>query len=318
VKSEEVHMTDNKKGSILDAFSMGIGTWSWGDRTWWGYGTDYGEHDVHEAFQACIKAGLTLFDTAEVYGSGKSESFLGSLIHDIQPRIYVATKFMPYPWRLSRNALRKALQRSLKRLGLTKVDLYQVHWPFPPLPVEYWIQGMIEVFQAGLIGEIGVSNYNADQMSRSIELLGKNGISLTSNQVEYNLLKRKVEKNGLLQQCQKEGIRLIAYSPMAQGVLSGKYSPQNPLTGIRERRYDVRYLARVQPLLRTMKEIGENHSGKTQSQIAINWVICKGAIPIPGAKNRKQAELNLGALGWKLTDKEIALLDEMSDQVTSA
>jgi aryl-alcohol dehydrogenase-like predicted oxidoreductase len=313
--SKEVYMTDKKKMSVLDSYSMGIGTWSWGDRTWWGYGTDYGERDIREAFNTCVKAGLTLFDTAEVYGSGKSESFLGSLIHDVKPQIHIATKFMPYPWRLSRTELKNALNRSLNRLGLTKVDLYQVHWPFPPMPVEYWIQGMIEVFQAGLIGEIGVSNYDFDQMSRSKELLGKNGISLTSNQVEYNLLKRKVEKNGLLQKCKEEGIRLIAYSPMAQGVLSGKYNPQNPLTGVRGRKYNSKFLARVQPLLKTMKEIGENHSGKTPSQIALNWVICKGALPIPGAKNRKQAEQNLGALGWKLTDKEVGLLDEMSDQV---
>lgn len=308
-------MTDKQKTSLLDAYSMGIGTWSWGDKTWWGYGTDYGEQDIHEAFEVCVKGGLTLFDTAEVYGSGKSESFLGSLIHDAKTRIHIASKFMPYPWRLSRNELKKALHRSLLRLGLTKVDLYQVHWPFPPMPVEYWIQGMIEVHEAGLIGEIGVSNYNSDQMRRSKELLEKNGISLTSNQVEYNLLKRKVEKNGLLQKCKEEGIKLIAYSPMAQGVLSGKYSPQNPLTGIRGRKYNTSFLAQVQPLLKVMKEIGENHSGKTPSQIALNWVICKGAMPIPGAKDRKQAQQNLGALGWTLTTREIELLDEMSDQV---
>ncbi len=309
-------MTENNKVSVLDAYSMGIGTWSWGDRTWWGYGTDYGERDIHDAFNVCVNAGLTLFDTAEVYGNGKSESFLGTLIHDIKPRIHVATKFMPYPWRLSRIELKKALSRSLNRLGLKKVDLYQVHWPFPPMRVEYWIQGMIEVFQAGLIGEVGVSNYNYDQMSRTKKLLERNGISLTSNQVEYNLLKRKVEKNGLLQRCQQQGIRLIAYSPIAQGVLSGKYTPKNPLTGIRGRKYNIRFLAKVQPLLKTMKEIGENHSGKTPSQVALNWVICKGGMPIPGAKDRKQAEQNLGALGWKLSTKEVELLDDMSDQVT--
>ena len=162
---------------------------------------------------------------------------------------------------------------------------------------------------------VGVSNYDRTQMQRAFESLARMGIPLASNQVEYHLLNRKVEKDGLLHQCQELGVRLIAYSPLAQGVLTGKYSPQNPMRGFRERRYNRRLLERIQPLIQKMKQIGQEHGGKTTSQVAINWVICKGALPIPGIKNVRQAEDNLGAVGWQLTEEEVALLDEWSDRV---
>jgi aryl-alcohol dehydrogenase-like predicted oxidoreductase len=124
-----------------------------------------------------------------------------------------------------------------------------------------------------------------------------------------------VEKNGLLRHCQETGITLIAYSPIASGVLSGKYTPQNPLKGFRGSRYNSRYLSQMQPLIRLMKKIGMDHGGKTPAQVAINWVICKGAVPIPGVKNTSQAEQNIGAAGWRLTPDEVSMLDEASARV---
>jgi aryl-alcohol dehydrogenase-like predicted oxidoreductase len=170
--------------------------------------------------------------------------------------------------------------------------------------------------EAGLTRAVGVSNYSRGQMQRTCDVLAKRGIKLTSNQVEYNLLKRNAERSGLLARCQEIGIRLIAYSPLGMGLLTGKYTPDNLPPGIRRRNYYGQRVAKVQPLIKLMREIGEAHGGKIPAQVALNWTICKGALPIPGAKNAQQVAQNAGARGWQLTDEEIARLDEASDQLT--
>jgi aryl-alcohol dehydrogenase-like predicted oxidoreductase len=283
---------------------------------WWGYGKgDYTDTDIQEAFATCIEAGVTMFDTAEVYGMGKSESILGQLVRNTDKNVLVATKFMPFPWRLSRKVLQRCLKNSLKRLGLDHVDLYQIHWPYPPITVETWMEAMLDVYQDGLIKAVGVSNYNLEQTRRAVEALTKQGVNLASNQVEYHLLNRTIEQNGLLEQCKRMGVRVIAYSPLAMGVLSGKYTPNNPPQGIRGGVYNRKRLATIQPLMDLLMNIGSAHAGKSPAQVALNWIICKGALPIPGVKSKKQAEANLGALGWRLLDEEVVQLDEMSDHV---
>ena len=298
--------------SVLNDVESGVGTWAWGDRLVWGYGQDYAAADVRQAFDASIEAGLCLFDTAEVYGQGRSEELLGEFIKTTEKSVLVATKFMPYPWRLGRGSLLRALRGSLKRLGLAQVDLYQIHQPLPPVNVETWMAALTETVQAGLAREVGVSNYDRSWMRRAYDALAREGIQLASNQVEYNLINRKVEKNGLLKQCQELGVRLIAYSPLAMGVLTGKYSAANPPRGFRGR-YNSRLLEKMTPLLTLMKRIGSDHAGKTPAQVALNWTICKGTLPIPGAKNLSQAEQNAGAVGWRLTEGDVAALDEASD-----
>ena len=296
---------------------MGIGTWAWGDSMFWGYGKSYGDSDLEATFHYCVDAGIRLFDTAEAYGNGKSESILGRLIKTTDMPLKIATKFMPYPWRLSKTEVLRALSRSLKRLDLPKVDLYQIHWPFPPLPIEVWLDGMIEAKKRDLVNEVGVSNYDLDQMTRAFDRMASAGFTLTSNQVPYNLLDRRIEKNGVMKKAKELGIKIIAYSPLAQGVLTGKYSVDHPLTGMRGFRYNRQLLIRAQPLLETLAKVGASRGGKTASQVALNWTIQKGTLPIPGAKSIQQAELNLGALNWKLTDDEMAVLDDMSDRVAS-
>jgi aryl-alcohol dehydrogenase-like predicted oxidoreductase len=300
---------------VLRGVELGIGTWAWGDRLYWGFGRGYAESDLQAAFERCLEGGIRLFDTAETYGQGRSEAYLGEFLQASSEPVKIATKFMPLPWRLTRASLVRALRASLRRLGRSRVELYQIHWPFPPVRVETWMAAMVEAYQAGLIEAVGVSNFDRGQMQRAQDALTREGVTLASNQVEYSLLNRKVEKNGLLKQCQDSGVCLIAYSPIGSGVLSGKYTPENPVRGFRGTRYNARYLAQVQPLLRLMKKIGTEHGGKTPVQVAINWVICKGAMPIPGVKTISQAEQNLGALGWRLTDGEVSLLDEASDRV---
>lgn len=291
---------------------LGLGTWQWGDTLFWGYGKGYAESEIKAAFDTSLVAGITFFDTAEVYGRGRSERFLGRFIAGRRDGLVIATKFMPLPWRLGKGQLIAALRKSLERLGLAQVDLYQVHWPFPPRPVEFWADALADAVAAGLARAVGVSNYNADQMRRAHEVLAKRGVPLASNQVEYSLLHRAPEQNGVLDACRELGVTLIAYSPLAQGMLTGKYGPDNPPPGFRSRRFRREYLARIQPLIGLLREIGTAHGGKSPNQVALNWLIYQDAVPIPGAKDARQAAENAGALGWRLTAEEAAALDAAS------
>jgi len=161
---------------------------------------------------------------------------------------------------------------------------------------------------------VGVSNYSPEQTRRAHAALKHHGLLLASNQVPYSLLNRRYEFNGLLALCQELDIRVMAYSPLEQGLLSGKYSPHNPPPGIRGRRY-ARLLAKVEPVVTVLRELGEKHGGKTPAQVALNWCMGKGTLPIPGARTVQQAQQNVGALGWSLSADEIARLDEVSERV---
>lgn len=304
----------NAEIRFLHALELGVGAWQWGDRVVWNYGSNYNDEAIRSAFLVSIEQGIRLVDTAEVYGNGQSERILGQLLKETDQPVLVATKFMPFPWRLGRRSLLRALKRSLERLGLESVDLYQMHWPFPPVSIEKWMSAMSEVVQHGLTRTVGVSNYNYSQMMRAYSALERRGIPLASNQVEYHLLNREIEKSGLLGSCRELGIRVIAYSPLAMGLLTGKYTPENPPPGMRGRKY-ASLLKRIKPLLNLMTEIGREHESRTSAQVALNWCLCKGTLPIPGAKNADQASMNAGALGWRLTDDEVSKLDEASDMV---
>ena len=234
---------------VLQGVDFMVGTWAWGDRFIWGFGHDYGKAEIEFAFEACLENETTFFDTAEIYGQGKSEQFLGEFMRNHPANLRIATKFMPYPWRLGRSNLIRALKSSLRRLGLEKVDLYQVHQKLPPIQPETWMDAMVEALQSGLISAAGVSNYPVEWMERSQNALIRSGFRLASNQVEYSLLNRQVEKNGLLQHCLDQGITLLAYSPLAMGVLTGKYSVEKPVKGIRSGIYNQRTLTRIKPLI---------------------------------------------------------------------
>ncbi|NMC84609.1 MAG: aldo/keto reductase [Anaerolineaceae bacterium] len=300
---------------IFDHVEIGLGTWSWGDRLVWSYGNGYSDQDIEEVFSLAIASGIRFFDTAEVYGRGKSEQFLGKLLKTTSEKTVIATKFMPFPWRLSRKSFTRALRASLDRLELPAVALYQIHWPMPPVSIPTWMECMLEAHQQGLIEAVGVSNYDLRQTLVASDFLTKEGLPLASTQMEYHLLERRIEKNGLMKECADRGIKIIAYSPLAMGILTGKYSSENPPSGVRASQYNREFLGRIQPLILMMKKLGMNHDGKTASQVALNWAMGKGVIPIPGAKNAHQLEMNVGALGWHLTEDEMSMLDEMSDTV---
>ena len=297
---------------IFTGIQLGIGTWAWGDKLVWGYGNSYSEADIREAFKVCVGGGVRFFDSAEVYGQGKAETILGELCAQEDEEFVIATKMMPFPWRLFHNSLKFALQNSLRRLRVNQVQLYQMHWPLPPVKVDTWMDRMAEVVDAGLVKAVGVSNYTLEQTITAHEALKKRGLRLASNQVEYHLLERRIEQNGLMEYCLEEGIKIIAYSPLAMGILTGKYTPENPPAGTRAAQYNRPYLEKIQPLIKTLIRIGNDADGKSAGQVAINWCIQKGTLPIPGVKNAAQAVQNLGAIGWQLDAEEMALLDEVS------
>jgi len=299
---------------FLHAVEMGLGAWQWGDRLVWQYGHGYGDEQVREAFQISLQEGIQFIDTAELYGNGLSERLLGTFIKETDQPVLIATKFFPWPWRFYKGAIVRAMKGSLARLNVESVDLYQIHSPNPIISTDRLMEGLAECVKSGMARTVGVSNFGQSRMLAAYSSLARHNIPLASNQVHYSLLNRTVEKDGTLARCKELGIRLIAYSPIEKGLLSGKYSPENPPSGTRARVY-AGILPKIKPLIKLITEIGQDHGGKTHSQVALNWLICKGTMPIPGAKNAAQAQENAGALGWKLTDVEVTKLDEASDEV---
>jgi aryl-alcohol dehydrogenase-like predicted oxidoreductase len=311
---EETLTEISSETRFLHAVEMGLGAWQWGDRIIWQYGHGYGSEEVRQAFQTSIQEGVRFVDTAELYGNGLSERLLGQFLKETDQPVLIATKFFPWPWRFTKGALLKALKGSLARMGVEGMDLYQIHSPHPTMNTDRLMESLAECAKSGLTRTVGVSNFGQTRMLAAYSALARHGIPLASNQVHYSLLNRTVEKNGTLARCGELGIRLIAYSPLEKGLLSGKYNASNPPPGVRARTYGG-VLSKIGPLLKLMTEIGQDHGGKSNSQVALNWAICKGALVIPGAKNAAQAQENAGALGWKLTEEEVARLDVVSDQV---
>ncbi len=298
---------------FLHAVEMGLGAWQWGDRVVWGYQPGESDKGIRESFDVSLNMGVRFVDTAEVYGSGRSERLLGQFLKETDQPVLIATKFFPWPWRLTKGFIPRALKASLERMGVDSVDLYQIHWPSPLLSPESMMEGMAECVKLGLTRTVGVSNFWESRMLRAYSALAQQGIPLASNQLPYSLLNREAEKNGVLARCKELGIRFIAYSPLAQGLLTGKYSADNPPPGVRGSSY-AELLKKLPPVIKTLQEVAQTH-GKTVSQVALNWVICKGALPIPGAKNAKQATDNAGGAGWHMSDDEVAKLDEVTDRI---
>jgi aryl-alcohol dehydrogenase-like predicted oxidoreductase len=286
---------------------LALGTWQWGDRLVWGYGRGYTDRDLREAFAASVAAGVAVVDTAEVYGLGRAERLLGEFIHDTGAPVLVATKCFPFPWRTGRWALRLALARSLRRLRMPAVDVYMMHWPFGPVAIETWMDAMADAVDAGRVRAVGVSNYSLDQVRRAQAALARRGIRLACVQVKLNLLERDAVRSGLVRACLDDGIAVLAYSPLAMGVLTGKYTSDRPPPGWRGRRYGP-LLQHARPILEVVREIAASR-GVTMAQVALAWVIAQGAIAIAGAKTGVQAADNAAVLRWTLRPEEVRALD---------
>jgi aryl-alcohol dehydrogenase-like predicted oxidoreductase len=317
--SDDAWMSDRVRlgRSGLEVPRLGVGAMTWGSpsgRSRFGpaklaYGGAAGPEEEQLAFEASLSAGVDLFDTAAMYSGGASERRVGELAEG--RRVVIATKFPP-GWLSRAEALPEALNQSLARLRRSTIDLYQHHFPSPRVSIPVLMGLMADAVQAGKVRAIGVSNYSAAQLRTAHAALAERGIPLASNQVEYSLLHRAPEANGLLDACRELGITLIAYQPLAQGVLTGKYRPGDRPKGIRRfgRYYRGDGLKNAQPVVALLREIGERYA-KTPAQVALRWLIEReGVLPIPGAKNGRQAASNAEALSFSLVDAEIEALDQ--------
>ncbi|MBI3737647.1 MAG: aldo/keto reductase, partial [Chloroflexi bacterium] len=170
---------------FLHAIEMGLGAWSWGDRVVWQYGRGYTDEDIRQAFQTSLAEGIRFIDTAEVYGSGRSERLIGGFLKEADQPVLIATKFFPLPWRLTKNSLVSALKHSLERLKVETVDLYQIHWPSPLFSPERMMDGMVECVEKGLARTVGISNFDQSQMLRAYSTLARHNVPLASNQVHF-------------------------------------------------------------------------------------------------------------------------------------
>ena len=301
-------------GCEITLSPMGLGTWAWGDKSTWGmngYDRSYDFDTIRAAYERTVTAGIRLLDTAEMYGNGESERIIGRLLREDpahRAQIVVATKFMPFPWRMPiAAALMKSVRASLQRLGVDCIHLYQLHGPISLRGPRTLAAALSEPYRLGLIKAVGVSNYSVAEMRAIHAALAAHGIPLATNQVEYSLLRTMPEGVGLLRVCRDLGVTMLAYSPLAMGRLTGKYTAANPPPG--KRNFSAFPMAEIEPLIAELRRLSAGHGGKTPAQVALNWLMCKGAVPIPGAKNAAQAEQNAGALGWRLAADEVALLD---------
>jgi aryl-alcohol dehydrogenase-like predicted oxidoreductase len=303
--------------SDLEVPRLGVGAMTWGSpsgRSRWGpaklaYGGTAGPEEEQRAFEASLSAGVDLFDTAAMYSGGASERRLGELADGQQ--VLIATKFPP-GWLSRTGAFPDALDQSLARLRRSTIDLYQHHFPSRRISISSLMRLMADAVDAGKVRAVGVSNYSSEQLRVAHAALAERGVPLASNQVEYSLLHRAPETNGVLDACRELGITLIAYQPLAMGALTGKYRPGDRPKGIRRfgRYYRRDALQKVQPVVALLREIGERYS-RTPAQVALRWLIQQESIlPIPGAKDGRQAASNAEALSFTLLGAEMEALDQ--------
>ena len=300
--------------SDLQAGTVGVGTWQWGDRTYWDDHDGQEPTDVSAAYNATIQRGADFLDTAELYGFGESERVIGRLRADDTRPAVVATKYMPAPTRWRVRSVDAAIDGSLERLGVDQIDLYQVHWPYSLIPHQRLLRRLALAVHDGRLRYIGVSNFTAPQLRRAYAVLAAAGVPLVSNQVSYSLLRRAPEVNGVLDACRELDVTLIAYSPLAQGLLSGKYGPggRQPRSRPLRRVLRAKTPERVMPLLDTLRRIGESVRA-TAGQVAVAWTLRDPAVlPIVGARTAAQAEANADAALIELDDEALRELDAVS------
>jgi aryl-alcohol dehydrogenase-like predicted oxidoreductase len=309
--------------SDLQISPLGLGCWQFSKQTgfvgkYWPPLTD---EDTIEIVKTSIDGGINWFDTAEIYGRGKSEQGLANALekNGQQPsETIIATKWWPIGRKAS--SIKKTIHKRLDNLGGYPISLHQVHNPFGFSSVEKEMDVMADLIEDGRIKYIGVSNFNADKMRRASEVLGRRGHRLVSNQVVYSILNRKIESNGIMETARELGVTIIAYSPLAQGLVSGKFHEDRELikkrVGSRKHMNNFKQegLLKSQPVIDKLKIIAEEYNA-TPSQVALNWLVNfheDMVVAIPGATKITQAEENTGAMNFTLSQEHLNMLDQVS------
>jgi aryl-alcohol dehydrogenase-like predicted oxidoreductase len=285
---------------------IGLGTWQFGSREW-GYGDRYASGAAGEIVHRARALGVTLFDTAEIYGLGKSERILGEALGDERAEVVVASKIMPiapFP-----AVIKQRERASARRLQLDRIPLYQIHQPNPVVPDSVIMPGMRDLLDSGDIGAAGVSNYSLSRWQGADAALGR---PVISNQVQFSLA-RPGALDDQVPFAERENRIVIAYSPLAQGLLGGKYGPDNRPGGVRAMNplFGTENLRRIEPLLATLREVAADVDAKP-AQVALAWLISlPGVVAIPGASSVEQLEFNVAAA-------DIELSAESRDALTDA
>ncbi len=278
------------------------------------------DETINKVVSLSLEGGINWFDTAEVYGNGASERALSKALEAAGKKpgeVLIATKWWPM-FRFASN-IPKTIEARLNALLPYPIDLYQVHQPWGFSGEKSEMTEMANLLDRKLIKNIGVSNFNALKMKNAWETLDKQGIPLASNQVLYNLLDRRIESNGVMEMAKKLGISIIAYSPLAQGLVTGKFHDQPELLkNLGFRKYSSQFkpkgLEKSLPVIRLVKELANKYS-VTPSQVALNWMIHyhgDTVIAIPGATRENHAKENTGAMSFRLSDEDMLRLDQVS------
>lgn len=268
--------------------------------------------------KAALEGGINWFDTAELYGKGASERSLSKALKAIgkpDDEVVITDKWFPL-FKTARN-IPHTIQDRIKHLDGYSINVYMVHQPISFSSPEAEMDAMADLVKAGKIRSVGVSNFGPERMRRAHEALAKRGLPLAVNQVHYNLLHRDIETDGTLESAKELGVTIIAYSPLALGLLSGKYH-KNP-ERLNEKPFYSR--GRIKPyyessaaLIAMLEEIGDKHDA-TPAQVALNWLVNfngETVVAIPGAKKARQAKESAGAMQFKLTKDEMEQLSELS------
>ena len=293
---------------------VALGTWAWGAGAFGGdsvFGSNTNVENLKPVFEAAMKAGLNLWDTATVYGMGESERILGSFVQsERRENVEVSTKFTPQIAEMYDNSVEKMALASMERMGLDYLDIYWIH---NPMDVERWTPGLIPLLKSGKVKRVGVSNHNIDEIRRANEILGEAGFKVSAVQNHFSLLYRSSEKGGVLDYCKENGIDFWAYMVLEQGALSGKYNKENPLPAESDRgkKYNP-VLDQLEALTDAMKEIGKKY-GASCSQIGIAWAIAKGTQPIIGATKERHVIEAAEAAKIQLTAEEVTRLEQLAD-----
>ncbi|WP_048062578.1 aldo/keto reductase [Caldivirga maquilingensis] len=293
---------------------IGLGAWQFGGDAWGPYEYQVAKTVISKA----VEVGINFIDTAAVYGRGRSEEFVGRAIKElgIRDQVIIATK-VPGDWHRYDDVI-KAAHRSKERLGIDAIDLLQLHWPAAWLntPVCETMRAMEKLVNDGVVRYIGVSNYLPPLLDYARKCLSKTDIVSTQNR--YSIVEREVEKE-ILPYVQREGLTLIAWSPLAKGVVTGKYSfenrPRNDLRAGDPLFMDDNFREISSKLVPVIKEVASKY-GKTPAQVALNWLIMHpNVVPIPGARNAEQVEENAGAAGWRMSEEDFLKLTKASDSL---
>jgi aryl-alcohol dehydrogenase-like predicted oxidoreductase len=290
--------------------AIGVGTWQFGSREW-AYGKDYADTTAVDIVHRALDLGVNVIDTAEVYGFGKSERIVGRAIAGRRDEAFVATKLLPVVPPFVGSYLASRGRKSAQRLGIEAIDLYQVHWPNPIVPPSTIADGLRQLQDEGVVRQLGVSNYALDGWRKLEDTLGR---PILANQVQYSLAVRKPEHE-LMPYAQANDRLIIAYSPLAQGLLGAKYDATNVPKDVRATNplFLPENLERAGPLLGALRDIAKSHDA-TPAQVSLAWLIRRpNVIAIPGASSVSQLEANVAAADLELTDDDDARLTEASD-----